>query len=229
MRFDRLQSRRYDCDEHDQHGQFDHHDDARGEHESAGSVGRRKAACGPLKEISDLDKARNDVLMGADWSAVKPKLIDVLNQGVDAYDRAIPRAPNDLAGELTKLRQFTESSIDFVRASSSLDDFGSKVTADPAARRLERRRSRSTHSPSPPAGSRPATTKPDQSRRPPSVPPARCERRRGREGDRHASREVPGGREEQTHDAAGRADECSDRQSSGTMRSNHCERRGRER
>ena len=66
-----------------------------------------------------------------DWNAVKAKVIDFSNQLVDAYDRAVPVAPKDLAGDLEKVRQFTESSIDVVRASSSLDEFGSKEAADP--------------------------------------------------------------------------------------------------
>ncbi len=91
------------------------------------------AVCRPLRTISDLDKQFSGELSGnADWPTVQATLIDVSGRIVVAYEDAIAEAPDDLVDDLTKVRDFTRSTIAVARSSTSFDDFVSKVSDDPA-------------------------------------------------------------------------------------------------
>lgn len=93
-----------------------------------------EAVCGPLQDVSDLDKQFNaDLQAGAERSVIQGKIVDGSEPLVDAYDEAIELAPDDLSEDLTTLRDFTEVFIDVARTSTSLEDFGTKVTEDPEA------------------------------------------------------------------------------------------------
>lgn len=93
-----------------------------------------EAVCGPLQDVSDLDKQFDaDLQAGGEWSVIQGKIVDGSEQLVDAYDEAIELAPDDLTEDLTTLRDFTDVFIDVARSSTSLEDFGTKVTEDPNA------------------------------------------------------------------------------------------------
>jgi hypothetical protein len=96
--------------------------------------GEDDAVCGPLRDVSDLDAQFSaDLEAGGDWSVIQGQIVDGSGQLVDAYEEAIVVAPGDLVDELTTLRDFTEKFIGVARSSMSLEDFGTRVTEDPAA------------------------------------------------------------------------------------------------
>lgn len=91
------------------------------------------AVCRPLRTVSDLDKQFSGGLAeDAPWPTLQATLIDVSGRIVAAYEDAIAEAPDELVDDLTKVRDFTRSTIAVARSSTSLDDFVSKVSDDPA-------------------------------------------------------------------------------------------------
>lgn len=93
--------------------------------------GEAGEVCDALQAISDYDVASGELVNGgADWPELQAFFVDNTESVLAAYDDAIA-ADSEVTDELIVLRDFTEGTGDLAADSSSLEDFGSKLTSNP--------------------------------------------------------------------------------------------------
>ncbi len=86
--------------------------------------------CTGLKTLSDFDQESAALVAADDWPAIQRFYVDETQSVVDAYNQAIA-AGSEVTDDLTTLRDFTAGTAEVAASSTSVVDFGEKLTAQP--------------------------------------------------------------------------------------------------
>lgn len=106
-----------------------------GDASGGGGGEETEAACEALRPIDELNRQAGELSaqLTADFATTRDALIPVFEDLLDIYEEAILGVPDNLAGNLETLRDFTESFIPALRDSADVNAFQAAVQDVPGA------------------------------------------------------------------------------------------------
>jgi len=97
-----------------------------------GNGGDDEAVCNALRDVADAirDVTAAPGRFGSDWGVLQPELLDLFDQGLQAYREAADAAPDEIKEDLETIRDNVEENIVILEDSTSLSDFETDVSAN---------------------------------------------------------------------------------------------------